>query len=98
MSDPTNGDMSTTVMAGITMAMGSLAGAVTMLWKLGESKNAAAIAELRTDRDSLKIEAAECRKDREDFRVKLAENKAKTDALQHQLSLYIKKHAGDVHG
>jgi hypothetical protein len=98
MSDNLSSDMSTTILAGITTALASLAGAITVLWKLGESKNAAAIAELRTDRDNLKAEAAECRKDREDFRVKLAENKAKTDALQHQLSLYIKKHAGDVHG
>lgn len=78
--------------------LGLAVAAVAAMWRLGESKNTVAIAELKADRDTLKAESKECRKDREDFRVKLAETQAKTSMLEKQLNLYIKKHADDIHG
>ena len=87
-------NLPTWVTGGIAAIIASLASAVVFMFKLAsgqvakqlesvQQSHTAEIAELKSDRDTLKQEAANCRRDREDLRVEIAEVKA-------QMNLYMK--------
>jgi hypothetical protein len=60
------------IVAAIGTTMATMAGVVSLLWKMNESKNASAIEELRKDRDELKAIAEQYRIEAEELRIKVA--------------------------
>lgn len=60
------------IVAAIGTTVATMAGVVSLLWKLNESKNTAAIEELKRDRDELKILAEQYRAEAEELRIKVA--------------------------
>ena len=66
------------ILGGVTSVVAALAGVVSMLWKLNESKNATAIADLKTRVDESEEKHEECRKDREELRIEIT-------SLRHEI-------------
>ncbi|WP_182864814.1 hypothetical protein [Stieleria mannarensis] len=98
-----NGDSSslpTWVTGGIVAIITSLASAVVFMFRLStgqvakqlevvQESHTVEIAKLKSDRDTLKEEAARCRRDREELRVEIAEVNA-------QLNLYLELRPTDA--
>lgn len=60
------------LLTGVAGVIATLAGAVAMLWKLNEQKNARDIAMLQGRCDELQRRCEQCERDREELRVRLA--------------------------
>lgn len=90
-------DLPAWIITGIVSIVGTLAGAIALLFRINVTRmekqlaetqehHTQEIRELKEDRDELKTEAIACRQDREDLRVKVASLEAMMQQHERRLN------------